>query len=279
MNKLINFKSFRLGIVPGMIYLAIGLMITACTEPGPKSESEGGFSSSESANAINKHQESYSINQDAVNLLRGALNHLSNLKQFSVQAQSTLEDLHPSGHRVDYEIASSVIIQRPDKLRSERHSDLFNQIFYYNGKTLTLYNPLEKVYATEPAPATIEEMFHFARDTHGLSTPVTDILYKNSFDLLIVDVFLAEVIGKEMIGEVQCDHLLFSRPGVDFQIWIPDNGDPLPLKYIVTDTSTPELLAFVTVMRNWDTNPSVSETMFEFVPEDGIFKIEFLEVE
>ena len=31
------------------------------------------------------------------------------------------------------------------------------QRFFYDGKTLTLYNPAAKVYATEAAPDTIEE--------------------------------------------------------------------------------------------------------------------------
>ena len=42
------------------------------------------------------------------------------------------------------------------------------------------------------------------------------------------DVTLALNVGKEVIGGVKCDHLLFSRPGVDFQVWMPDSGAPLP---------------------------------------------------
>lgn len=65
---------------------------------------------------------------------------------------------------------------------------------------------------------------------------------------------------------------------VDFQIWIADDGHPLPYKYVVTDTSTPELLAFATVMRNWEINPKVIESMFNFQAPQGTYKIEFLEV-
>lgn len=213
----------------------------------------------------------------ALDIFRGAMDFLSELKQFSVKAQSTLEDLSYSGHRIDLEIAASVTVSRPDKIHIERHGLGFGQMFYYNGKTLTLFNPAEKVYATEAAPGTIEDMFHFARDTYGISVPVSDLLYSDAFTLLIQEVNYAAFIGKEMIGEVQCDHLLFSRPGVDFQIWIADSGPPLVYKYLVTDTATPELLAFSTVMRNWNLAPSVSETLFEFTPPEGTEKIIFLE--
>ncbi|MCK5012100.1 MAG: DUF2092 domain-containing protein, partial [Deltaproteobacteria bacterium] len=54
---------------------------------------------------------------------------------------------------------------------------------------------------------------------------------------------------------------------------------PLPLKYVVTDTATPELLSYTIVMRNWNIAPSVSESLFNFVPPAGAQKITFLNAE
>jgi len=218
-----------------------------------------------------------SVDPEAVDIFRGAMEYLSNLQQFSVRAQSTMEDLHDSGHRIDFEVSSSVTVSRPDKIHIERHGLDLAQIFYFNGEYFTISNPSEKVYASESAPGTIEDMFHFARDTYGLSVPVSDLLYSDAFSLLMEDVNYAIVIGKEMIGEVQCDHLLFSRPGVDFQLWIADGGPPLVYKYVVTDTATPELLAYTTVMRNWNLAPAVSEDLFEFIPSQGTERIIILE--
>ncbi|HEY9113851.1 MAG TPA: DUF2092 domain-containing protein [Bacteroidales bacterium] len=219
-----------------------------------------------------------SVDQEAVDIFKGSMDYLHSLQKFSVQAQSTLEDINLSGHRVDYEIASTVVLQRPNKLRTERSGDLYNQVFFYNGKTLTLYNPVQKVYATEAAPGTIDEMFLFAYDKFGISAPVSDLIYSNAFELLIEDVSYAEVIGLEMIGDIPCVHLLFSRPDVDFQIWIADEGTPYPYKYLVTDISTPELLAFSTIMRNWNENPKITDETFNFEAPAGTFKIDFLKV-
>lgn len=121
-------------------------------------------------------------------------------------------------------------------------------------------------------------MFFFARDTLGLSEPVSDLLYPNSFSLLTQNVNFARVIGKEMIGDIRCDHLLFSCPGADFQIWIADTGNPLPMRYVVTDTSTPQLLSFTTVMRNWNIAPDISENTFNFTSPQGTTKINFIKV-
>ncbi len=52
------------------------------------------------------------------------------------------------------------------------------------------------MYATEPAPGTIEGMLNFARSSLGLMIPAADLIYQNNFKLLMQDVTLATVIGK-----------------------------------------------------------------------------------
>ena len=110
--------------------------------------------------------------------------------------QSTLEELHVTGHRVDKDLASTVTVKRPNKMRAARAGGSMDQRFFYDGKTLTLYNPAEKVYATEAAPDTIERMIDFARETVGVLLPAADLLYRNVFPLLMQDVTLAAVVGK-----------------------------------------------------------------------------------
>lgn len=216
------------------------------------------------------------IEPAANRILKKMCDYLGHLKQFSVHTQNTLEEALDSGHRVDFDIAAKVVISRPNKLRAERRGDVVDQIFFYDGKTLTLYNPSDKVYATEPAPGTIEEMLTFTRESLGLIIPVSDLVYRNSFPLLMQDVTLAVVIGKSVIGGVKCDHLLFSRPGVDFQVWIADSGSPLPYKYVVTDTGTPARLSISTIMSDWDLTPSVVDNWFSFVPPKDAKLIQFM---
>ena len=94
--------------------------------------------------------------------------------------------------------------------------------------------------------------------------------------MLVQNVTLARVMDKEIIGGVTCDHLVFSRPDVDFQIWIPDTGDPLPMKYIVTDPATPALLSIVTTLSDWKVNQRVPAAVFTFVPPKGSQPVPFL---
>jgi hypothetical protein len=216
------------------------------------------------------------VDPSAIQILQRMTDYLGGLKQFSVHTQTTLEDMLDSGHRVDFDISANVIISRPNKLHAERKGDLVDQIFYYDGKTLTLHNPSDKVYATEPAPGTIEALLDYARESLGLTVPVADLVYRNAFPLLIQDVDFAKVVGKAVIGGVKCDHLIFSRPGVDFQVWVADGGRPLPYKYVVTDTGTSALLSVTTVMSNWNTAPAEAASRFIFVPPQEAKRIAFM---
>ena len=216
------------------------------------------------------------VDAEAVNVLRRMTDHISGLKQFSVLALNMREDMLASNHRVDYEVTSKVVVSRPNKLRVERTGHLAGQTFYYDGTTLTLYNPSDKVYASLPAPATIEETIDFGREKLGLGYPIADLVYRNAFPLLMQDVTLALMIGKEIIGGVECAHVLFSRPGVDFQVWVPTSGAPLPRKYVVTDTGTPELLSITTLMTDWNAAPAAIDSTFTFVAPSGTKAITFL---
>jgi hypothetical protein len=217
-----------------------------------------------------------SIDPQANQILKKMCDYLGNLQQFSVHTQNTLEDVLESGNRVDYDVSAKVVISRPNKLRAERMGDLTDQIFFYDGKKLTLYNPSDKVYATEAAPGTIEEMLDFARESLGLLVPAADLVYRNSYPLLIQDVNLAVVIGKSVINGTTCDHLLFSRPDVDFQVWIADDGQPLPYKYVVTDTATSARLSITTVMSDWNVDLTADDGRFSFAPPQGSKQIAFM---
>lgn len=216
------------------------------------------------------------VDPAATQILKRMTDYLGGLQQFSVHTQNTVEDVLASGHRVDYDISADVIISRPNKLRSERKGDLIDQKFYYDGKTLTLYNPSDNVYATVPAPGTFRETFRFLYESLGFIFPISDLVYPDAFPLLMQDVTYAAVVGKSVIGGVKCDHLLFSRPGVDFQVWVADGGQPLPRKYAVTDTGTPALLSITSVLSDWNVAPGAADARFTFTPPQGVQRISFL---
>ena len=216
------------------------------------------------------------VDPGAVQILQRMTDYLGSLQTFSVHTQNTLEDELDSGQRIDLDVSADVVVSRPNQLLAERKGDLIDQSFFYNGESLTLYNPSDKVYATESAPGTIEEVLDFARESLGLIVPVADLVYRNAYTLLMQDVTFAVIVGKAVIGGVKCNHLLFSRPGVDFQLWVADSGQPLPYKYVVTDTGVTARLSVTTVMSDWNAAPTVADAQFTFVPPKEAKLIQFM---
>jgi len=220
--------------------------------------------------------QSAAVDPAATQILKRMTDYLDSLKKFSLHTQNTIEDLLESGQRIDTDISAKVVISRPNKLRAERKGELVDQVFYFDGKNLTLYNPSDKVYGKESAPATIEKMLHFASDSLGVIIPGADLIYRNAYPALMKNVTSARVIGKTVIGGVKCDHLAFSRPDVDFQVWVADGNKPLPYKYVVTDKSTPALVSISTVASDWNVAPAVADKIFTFKPPKGTMAIKFM---
>ena len=218
------------------------------------------------------------IDPAATKLLKSATDYLAAQKQFSVEVRNTLEVVLTSGQKIEFNHTARQSVQRPNKLRAERTGDLVNQAFYYDGKSLTLSNPDEKVYATVAAPATLEAMLDFARDTLDIVAPAGDLIYQDAYDILMTDVNQGFVVGKAVIEGVRCDHLAFRAPHVDWQIWIQEGKPPLVRKLVITTRDLANAPQFSAVVTKWDLKPQFSDKTFGFSPPAGARKIDFLPV-
>jgi hypothetical protein len=58
------------------------------------------------------------VDPAAVQILKRMTDFLDGLKQFSVNTHNILEELHVSGHRVDYDLSASVTVKRPNTYKA-----------------------------------------------------------------------------------------------------------------------------------------------------------------
>jgi hypothetical protein len=216
------------------------------------------------------------VEPTANQLLRKMTDYMAGIEEFSNQAENTLEVVLRSGEKIQFDTAVKGWIKRPNKLRADRKGDIVNQAFYYDGKTLTLYNPDEKVYATVSAPPTIEEMVDFARDSLDVYAPAADFLYKNAYDVLMEDVVSGFYVGPGVVDGVKCHHLAFRGNEVDWQIWIEDGDKPLPKKFIITTKWMTGAPQFTVLVKGFDLAPKFTDNFFTFVPPTDAQKIDFI---
>src|SRR5262245_15267241 len=216
------------------------------------------------------------IDPQAEKLLRRMSDYLAGRQQFSLKAESTIEAVLTSGQKVQFDSPATAIVSRPNKLRAHRKGDILNQEFFYDGKTLTLYNPKENLYATTAAPPTLDEMFDFAREKLDIIAPGTDLLYTNAADKMLKASSAGSVVGPSVVAGAKTTHLAFRAAEVDWQVWIEDGDKPLPRKFILTSKQVKGEPQFTMVIRSWNLTPKLTDKDFVFTPPKGAKKIDFL---
>src|SRR5215831_13171424 len=216
------------------------------------------------------------IDPQAEKLLRRMSDYLAGRQQFSLKAESTLEVVLTSGQKIQFDSPATLVVSRPNKLWAHRRGDIANQEFFYDGKTLTLYNPKENVYATTAAPPTLDELFDFAREKLDIIAPGTDLLYTNAAEKMLKASSSGSVVGPSVVAGVKSTHLAFRAAEVDWQVWIEDGDKPLPRKFILTSKQVKGEPAFTVVMGSWDLTPKLTNQEFVFTLPKGAKKIEFL---
>ena len=211
---------------------------------------------------------------DAV--LRSMTSYLSGLRQFSVTTETTLEMVTTEGQKIQFTAPASMTVARPNKLVAQRRGDIVDQMMYYDGKSLTLYNPSTRHYATVPAPATLDAMLELAYERLDLVAPGADLIDTRSYAQLMQDVQSGVYLGTAVVAGQRCHHLAYRAIEVDWQLWVREGAQPAPCRYVITSKTVAGAPQFAVQVLKWDTSPDVSEARFRFVAPKGAKAIEFL---
>ena len=223
-----------------------------------------------------KESEAPAIDPRAVELVKEMSESLKDLKTFRVSVASTMDAVLKSGQKVQFNSASDVVVQRPNRLRSDRVGGQTDLSFFYDGKAVTLYGKNVKYYATRPAPGNIDDMLDEVRAKLNIEPPGADLLYADVYDGLMSGVTKATYVGPSVVNGVKTHHLAFRKPETDWQIWIEEGGKHLPRKYLITTTADKSAPEFGVEIAQWDLSPKIDEATFKFAPPRDAQKIDFL---
>ena len=216
------------------------------------------------------------IDPDALQIFKGMTDYLGSLQRFGLHTENTYEDVLETGQKFQFHFSSSVVAERPDKLRVERTDGQATHTFVYDGERLSMVQPELELYATITAPDNLDDFLHFARDSLDLVPPVGDLVFEDAFELLMASVTSGVVVGKAIIGGVTCDHLAFRTPLVDWQVWIADGEQPLPHKYVLTTRDDPAQPLFMTLISEWTTEPKIEDGTFVLEKPADAMEIDFV---
>jgi hypothetical protein len=202
---------------------------------------------------------------------------LAQARSLSVHIRTGYDVVQETGQKIEFGERRSVTLIRPDRLRVEAQlSDGEEQLVVFDGQTLTVFDAGENVYARVPRPGSVDEAVRYL---------VGDLRVRLPLARLFVTTLPAEVkhrvqslayVEEDTLTDVPTDHLAGRTEDVDFQIWIPRAGEPLPRHVVITYKHAEGEPQFWAVFSDWNLTADVPASQFAFSPPQGAEQIPFL---
>lgn len=215
-------------------------------------------------------------NEEAEAILKKACNTLRTKQAFTVDVDITYDNVLDSGEKVQYSAFQQLSVKRPNQLRSDYTGDERHNSFYYDGKTFSLLQKKTNLYATRPAPATIDAAIAEIEEKYDVTIPLSNLLVSDPCKEITPKIEKSTYVGFDMVNRVPSYHFLFNGKDKDFQVWISDDDEPVLQKIVITYKDLPGAPQYTAILSNWNFKPQIPADTFSFTPPAGTGKIEFL---
>jgi hypothetical protein len=208
-------------------------------------------------------------------ILRQMSDYLAKSPHFTFEADMAMDEVLPSGRKLQHQAATSIALSRPDGLYVEQSGPLGSRIFWYDGKRVTLFDPQTGFYAEAPAPATVGAMLAGLFAQLGFVPPLSDLLVDDPYNTVQDKVDIGIYVGRSEIDGVPVQHLAFVQETVDWQIWVEDGAAWVPRKFLINYKIRPGEPQYSATLKNWDFATPISPALFRAELPPDATRIEF----
>jgi hypothetical protein len=171
------------------------------------------------------------------------------------------ELVHASGRKETVSTAGVYTMRRPDRFHTKATGGRGLET-WYNGKTLTIAMHSDKVFAQAPMPDTIDRTLDALAERYDVPLPMGDLFHSSAAKALLSDTTTGGYAGTENVGSTPAVHLAFKDVGVDWELWLPVQGDPLPLRLKVVQKSRKGQPTADLTFTAWDFAPQTADATF-----------------
>jgi len=182
-------------------------------------------------------------------------------KALTVTTSEVRDVVRASGTKQSVSQTGAYSLRRPDRfhIKVTGGQDLEA---WYNGKVLTVASHQNKVFAQAPMPDTIDRTLDALAERYDMPLPLADLFYGSPEKALLSDTTTGGYAGTENVGGTECTHLAFQDVGVDWELWLPIEGELLPKRIkVVQKRRTGQPVADVTFTA-WNAQPAISDATF-----------------
>jgi hypothetical protein len=214
------------------------------------------------------------MDPEAEKILRSMSDFMGKLSAFSATADIDNEIIDSEGQKLQFSSSAKILLKRPNLFHVSRQGGIIHMDFIFDGKVLTLYGRNAGVYFQKQSPGTTDTAIETLHDEIGLNTPGADLLYTDTYSILSEGISSSAYMGTSYVNGVECHYLTFREPHVDWQIWVKAEGDPLPMKYVITTKWMTGAPQYSVRLRDWDMSPKIDSGQFDFKPPEGAKKLD-----
>lgn len=213
----------------------------------------------------------------AEDILKRMAEFLAKTPRFSVNLSDSYDVLQESGQMIEFGDSRKITVSRPNGLRVEvEHSDGKKHLVLYDGKEITTFSSSENVYAQASKPGGIDEaVMYFLKDLH-MRLPLAALLISRFPAEIESRTQALDYVEKTVIDGISTHHLAGRTETVDYQVWIAEGAQPLPLRIVLNYKTAEGHPAFRAQFSDWNLTPKVQDSQFVFTPPEGARKISFL---
>jgi hypothetical protein len=203
-------------------------------------------------------------------LVRGMSDRLVKATAFTVKTRDTRRR-SPQSPPIQTERTFSV--RRPDRVAFTSVGDQLDVRGWLADGKVTLVSPTAKVWARVRGDTTIDGTLDRLAERFEMQMPMADFFYSVPYDALMADGMKGGYVGQETVEQVDCAHVSFADDTVEWHLWLPQSGDPLPKKYRVTAKRMRGKPTSEVLFLQWDLDsPPADSTFVPRVP-DGFERI------
>jgi hypothetical protein len=198
----------------------------------------------------------------AVEILKATSARLAAAQTMSFTAVVSYEGPSLLGPPLIYTTKSEVAMRRPDKLKVITLGDGPPSEFYYDGKTMMAYAPVEDLIAVADAPPSIDATLKVAFDSAAIYFPFTDLIVADPYKDLADGLTSAFYIGQsQIVGDTTTDMVGIVTDNVFSQIWIGAE-DKLPRRMYAVYLNDPARLRHVLEISHWQLDGPLAADAF-----------------
>jgi hypothetical protein len=257
-GTLLSAAAFALVIAPGL---------SSCSRPSPEDAGKQSASDSKPGEQGGAAQDQSGANAKA--LVKAMSDYLAAQKVISLAYDSIFEVVSKDHQKLQLATSGTVVLDRPNQIRTTRKAGFADTEMVYDGKTLSFLGKGANAYVQAEAPGTIDTLIDQLRDKFHRQLPGADLLQSGVYEELMTDVTDVKDLGSGVIGGVECDHVAFRAKETDWQIWIAQGAKPYPCRYVITSKGVDQAPQFTMEIRDWKAGADVAHADFSFRPPAG----------